>query len=61
MTKLNVSEDLLQSVAEEILSDVDYDIYKEDLEEGSISHEIKGHLISFLEDLGFAVVKVGGE
>lgn len=62
MSTVKVSKDMLEEFAGEIISTVDYDIYKDDLEEGVINSDVQGLLISFLNDLGLvAVFREGGD
>jgi hypothetical protein len=61
MQKLQVSDELLQCVAEDILSDVESNTHKINLDGDDTYHDIKGHLVSFLEELGFIVVKAEGK
>lgn len=59
MTKPTI-EDLVISYADKILADVDYDIFKEDVENGGeIKSDIEDHLISLLQELrGYSVAEL---
>jgi hypothetical protein len=55
---MKISATMIREMAEEILSDIDYDIYKEDLEEDlGLTDDIESKLKILVEFLGSEVVK----
>lgn len=50
-----ISKINLESLAEEIVADVDYDIFKEDLEEREIINTVYQRLLNLIEEAGVAI------
>ena len=52
LNKINYTEEELQQLAENILCDIDYDIYKEEMCEGfGLIEGIKSKIIDFVENV----------
>lgn len=55
---MKIKESMIREMAEEILLNVDHDIYREDMEEGlGIVYDIESKLKILVEFLGSEVVK----
>ena len=53
INKINYTEEDLQQLAENILCDIDYDIYKEEMVDGfGLIDGIKSKIINFVENVG---------
>ena len=52
LSKINYTEEELQQLAENILCDIDYDIYKEEMTDGfGLIYGIKNRIIDFVENV----------
>lgn len=52
LSKINYTEEELQQLAENILCDIDYDIYKEEMTDGfGLIDGIKNRIIDFVENV----------
>ena len=52
LNKINYTEEELQQLAESILCDIDYDIYKEEMSDGfGLIDGIKSKIVDFMENV----------